>query len=195
MDSLIFGFHFCTDKNSETDSGNIREQSTVKMGPCRDSPCNGSCYIQTFSRPLIDTSHKSRVYLLRMWGLLRLHLGLSIYIQSVQTNTRIALQFLQCLHQSSIVISRIQNIQIFMTNIKLMFPASVSKSKAKACGACCPPSASFPLLPGSNESHCNWWHISDVTPESTHLPIKPAGPHEPCASHHRSTWTCFFSKS
>ena len=62
-----------------------------------------------------------------------------------------------------------------MTNIKLVFPASVPKSKAKACGACCPPSASFPLLPGSNESHCNWWHISDVTPESTHLPTKPEG--------------------
>lgn len=71
---------FVLTRISETDSGNIREQSTVKMGPCRDSPCIESCYIQTFSRPLIDTSHKSRVYLLRMWGLLRLHLGLSIYI-------------------------------------------------------------------------------------------------------------------
>lgn len=140
---------FVLTRISETDSGNIREQSTVKMGPWRDSPCIESCYIQTFSRPLIDTSHKSRVYLLRMWGLLRLHLGLSIYIytKSVQTNTKIALQFLQFLHQSSIVTS---SIQIFMTNIKLMFPASVSKSKAKACGACCPPSASFPLLPGRN---------------------------------------------
>lgn len=69
--------------------------------------------------------------------------------------------------------------------IRLMFPA-VSKSKAKACGGC--PPSSCPLL-----SARKWSTIGSHTGINP-IFLQTPRPHEPCASHHWSTWSCFKQK-
>ena len=68
--------------------------------------------------------------------------------------------------------------------IQLMFP--VSKSKAKACGGC--PPSSCPLL-----SARKWSTIGSHTGINP-IFLQTPRPHEPCASHHWSTWSCFKQK-